>query len=155
MTDTITQQTTEEIASQNQESRSQQRIKELSEKVELTAKERDEFKSLREKDQQVIADLTRENSFNSSFADILGSFPSAKDYKDDIKAKVLAGYDPTDAALAVLGKAGKLGAQPAIQPQNPAGGSADTVMVQGADKPVSELSQEERRAILEKELLIQ
>lgn len=155
MTDTITQQTTEEIASQNQESRSQQRIKELSDKVELTAKERDEKDALlRERDEK-IANLERENSFNSNFADILGSFPSAKDYKDDIRAKVLAGYDPTDAALAVLGKAGKLGGQPAIQPQSPAGGSADTVMVQGADKPVSELSQEERRAILEKELLIQ
>ena len=151
----ITNVSTEDLTRQNEVSRSQQRIQELSAKVELTSKERDEFKTLLEKSTSEIATLKKENEFNSGLADVLSSHPAAKDHKDEIKQKVLAGYSVEDATFAVLGKAGKLGASaPVVAPQNPAGGSASTAMPQAGEKPATEMSQAERRAILEKELLM-
>lgn len=132
-------------------SRAEERIKQLSEKVELTAKERDEVKNLVKERDDKIASLEKENAFNSGFADILGTHPAAKDHKDEIKAKVLSGYSPEDAAYAVLGKAGKLGTS-APAPQV-AGGSADTAMPQGGQKEIKDMSLAEKRAVLEKDLL--
>lgn len=94
-----------------------------------------------------IKELERENAFNSGFVDVLGAYPMAKDHKDEIKAKVLSGYTAEDAALAVLGKAGKLAAPPVATPQNPAGGSASTVPQTGQKTP-QQMSQSERRDIL-------
>lgn len=149
--DTINQ-TTEEIAAANAESRSQQRITQLSEKVELTAKERDEEKRLRGEDQKKISELERENSFNSGYADILSAQPLAKEHKDEIKAKVLTGYTVEDATFAVLGKAGKLGsAQQTISPQV-AGGSASTTPQSGS-KEVKDMSLQEKRDALAKDLV--
>ena len=54
MTEEFNNQTTEEIVEDNKESRSQQRIKQLSDKVESTAKERDKLEELRVKDQEKI-----------------------------------------------------------------------------------------------------
>lgn len=99
-----------------------------------------------------LAALEKENAFNSGFADILGTQPAAKEHRDEIKAKVLAGYTPEDATFAVLGKAGKLG-QPAPAPASPAGGSAPNTISQTGQKTVSEMTQAERRAALEKELI--
>lgn len=133
-------------------SRANERIRQLSEKVELTAKERDEKdKTLKEQGDK-IASLEKENTFNSSFADILGSQPAAKDHKDEIKAKVLAGYTPEDAAYAVLGKAGKLGTQAIAAPQV-AGGSATTNVQTGGQKTIKEMSTAEKRAELEKSIV--
>ncbi len=84
------------------ETESQKRIKQLSDKVELTAKERDEKDKLLNESNTKIATLEKENAFNSSFSDVLGTYSAAKDHKDEIKAKVLAGYSTEDAALAVL-----------------------------------------------------
>ena len=148
----IINQTTEEIEETNKESRSQQRIKQLSDKVELTAKERDEAKTLREQDQKKIAELERENAFNSGFADVLGTHPVAKDHKDKIKEKVLAGYSVEDATFAVLGKAGKLGQTP--ESPQVAGGSATTT-AQTAPKEAKDMNQAERREVLSKELIWQ
>ena len=152
MTEPITQTSTEDIAAQNTETRSQQRIQELSEKVELTSKERDEKDRLLKEMGEKYSTLEKENTFNSGFADILGSHPAAKDHKDEIKTKVFAGYSTEDAALAVLAKAGKLSAQPSFQ-QQIAGGSASTVMPQNGEKPVQEMTQAERREKLSKELI--
>ena len=101
----------------------EKRIKDLSEKVKLTAQERDEQKNLLGERDKTIAELQRENAFNSGFADVLGSHSAAKDHKEEIKAKVLSGYSVEDATFAVLGKAGKLGqAQAQVEITNPAGG---------------------------------
>lgn len=148
-TQDITQASTEELAAQNQQSRSQERIKQLSDKVELTAKERDELKGLVAERDKTIAELQRENTFSSKFADMIGTHPAAKDHKDEIKAKVMSGYDPEDAVLAVLGKAGKLGTN--YQPQMPAGGSAATTVAQATKEP-KDMNQAERRAQLANEL---
>lgn len=152
MTEPITQTPTEEIAVQNNESRSQERIKQLSEKVELTSKERDEKDRLLKEQSEKIAQLERENSFNSGFADVLGTQPAAKDFKDDIKSKVLAGYSVEDATFAVLGKAGKLGAPVSQAPKEIAGGSAPNAMSQ-SQKEIGDMTQSERREALEKSLI--
>jgi len=154
MAEDITNFSTEEIAIQNIESRSNSRIKELSDKVELTAKERDEAKELREQDQKKIQELERESAFNSGFIDMLTSHPGAKDHKDEIKQKVLSGYSVEDATFAVLGKAGKLGTAQAVATQSPAGGSASNTIT-AQEKSIKDMNQAERRAILEKELFWQ
>ncbi len=128
------------------------RIIQLSGKLELTAKERDEKEALIKERDQRIAELEKENTFNSGFADILSTHTAAKDHKDEIKAKVMSGYSVEDAAYAVLGKAGKLGVAQATQ-ASPAGGSATTVVTQQANKTPTEMTQDERRAQLEKDLM--
>lgn len=137
-------------------SESQKRITQLSEKVRLASEERDEKARLLEESTTKIATLERENAFNSGFVDVLSTHSAAKDHKDDIKAKVLSGMSVEDATFAVLGKAGKLGAS---QPQNTAnhvaGGSAPTTQTQTADKSVKEMTQDERRSQLSKDLIWQ
>lgn len=133
--------------------RSQERIQQLSEKVELTAKERDEMKGLVGERDKTIAELQKENTFNSGFSDMLGTYSAAKDHKDEIKTKVLAGYSVEDATLAVLGKAGKLGSQaaPASTPQI-AGGSAVT-NPQSGHKETKDMTLAEKREALSKEIV--
>ncbi len=142
-TDTIIQPST---------SPAEDRIKQLSDKVELAAKERDEKDRLLNESNTKIATLEKENAFNSGFADMLGTHSAAKDHKDDIKTKVFAGYSVEDATLAVLAKAGKLGGMVAPTAQV-AGGSATTTMPQGAQKEIKDMSQAERRAQLEKDIV--
>ena len=154
MTDPINNQTTEEIEDDNKESRSQQRIKQLSDKVELTAKERDELKTIREQDQKKIAELERENTFNSGFADVISTHTAAKDHKDAIKEKVMAGYSIEDATFEVLGKAGKLGKVQESTVTDVAGGSATTTP-QSTQKEPKDMNQSERRDVLSKELIWQ
>jgi hypothetical protein len=129
------------------DSRAQERIKQLSDKVELTSKERDELKTLNET-------TTRERDFYKGYSEIIATQPHAKDHQEEIKEKVLKGYSVQDATFAVLGAAGKLGGTPAPAPQV-AGGSAATAMPQGGEKSPAEMSQAERRAQLEKDLLWQ
>lgn len=124
-------------------SRAEDRIKQLSEKVELTSKERDEMKTLNES-------TTRERDFYKGYADIVTTHPNAKDHQEEIKEKVLKGYSVQDATFAVLGAAGKLGGAPAPAPQV-AGGSAATAMPQGGEKSPQEMTQAERREQLAKD----
>lgn len=150
--DTIIQTSTEELERQNADSRTNDRIRQLSEKVELTSKERDEKDRLLKESNDKIATLEKENTFSSGFSDMLGNYSAAKDHKDEIKAKVMSGYTVEDATLAVLGKAGKLGAVAVQQTTStPAGGSAATAP-QGGQKEAKDMSQVERRAELEKSL---
>lgn len=128
------------------------RIKQLSDKVELTAKERDEKDNQLKESNTKIATLEKENAFNSGFADMLGTHSAAKDHKDEIKAKAMAGYSVEDATLAVLAKAGKLGVAPTTAP-HVAGGSAATTMPQGAQKEVKDMTLAEKRAQLEKDIV--
>ena len=133
----------------DKENKVEKRIKDLSEKVRLTSEERDEQKHRLEESVKKIADLEKENVFNTGFVDILANHSAAKDHKDEIKAKVLAGYSVEDAAFAVLGKAGKLG-QPITAPkiENPAGGSAVNQPITGGEKKINELTRDEKRTRL-------
>lgn len=134
---------------QPETSRSQERIQQLSEKVELTSKERDELKALNEA-------TTRERDFYKGFSEVVTTHAAAKDHQDEIKEKVLKGYSVQDATFAVLGAAGKLG-QAQAQAQRPqvAGGSSDTAIQGNQQKEVKDMTQQERRAQLEKDLIWQ
>ena len=153
MADELTTQSTQELEAQNKESEAQRRINQLSEKVRLTSEERDEIKRLADEKDAKLAETSRERDFFAGFSDMVATNPSAKDHKDDILAKVKGGYTVEDATYAVLGKAGKLGSH-AQAPQSPAGGSSDTTISQGGSKSAGEMTQAERRAMLEKELFI-
>ena len=155
MADPIIEKTADELALENKTSEAEKRIKQLSEKVRLTAEERDEKDTLLKVTNEKLATLEKENSFNSSFVDMLGTYSGAKDHKDEIKAKVLAGYTVEDATLAVLGKAGKLGMTTQSSQTQVAGGSAATTMSSSGHKETKDMSQQERRAQLEKELIWQ
>lgn len=152
MAEDIIEKPVETLELENKLSEGDKRIKQLSEKVRLTSEERDEKDKLLKESGEKIATLERENSFNSGFADMLGTYTAAKDHREDIKAKVLSGYTVEDATLAVLGKAGKLTGV-TITPQSPAGGSATTTVTSTQDKEVKDMSQAERRAQLAKELV--
>lgn len=131
-----------------QPSESEKRIKTLSGKVKETAEERDELKRLGVEKDEKISSLEKENTFNSGFSDIVSANPSAKDFKDDIKSKVMTGMSMEDATFAVLGKAGKLGA-PQGEIISAAGGSASTGIIQPQqDKSIGEMTQAERREAL-------
>lgn len=136
------------IEPSSEPSEAQKRITQLSDKVRITSEEREVQKALVTERDKTIADLQKENTFNSGFADILGQHPAAKDHKDEIKAKVLSGYSPEDAAYAVLGKAGKLGAAKPQEIASPAGGSASFNPPQGGSKKLEEMTREEKRAAI-------
>ena|SRR3990167_4963856 len=136
----------------DKENRVEKRIKDLSEKVRLTAEERDAEKKKLEELTSNSANLQRERDFYASFSDVVSTNPAAKDHKEDILAKVKSGYTVEDATYAVLGKAGKLN-QPQPVVENPAGGAAAVNQsASGGEKPISEMTREEKRnALLEAE----
>jgi hypothetical protein len=142
--ETITQPTP--VPAAPEVSPAQERITQLSDKVKTVSEEKD----------KALADASaaeKRATFAEGFADVLGTQPAAKDHKDEIKAKVLAGLSVEDATFAVLGKAGKLGNAPiAPIPTTPAGGSAATVPAQTGEKSIGDMTQAERRAEIAKTL---
>lgn len=126
-----------------EESRANERITQLSEKVKTEAE-------AREKAEKSSADAEKRAQFAEGYADFALSHPTAKEFKAQIQEKVLGGMSVEDAGFAVLGKAGKLGVEgPMVQP---AGGSASTTPPQTGQKQVSDMTQAERREELAKQL---
>lgn len=121
-------------------SRPDNRFKDLSEKVETTAKERDEATAKADAAQKEV-------EFYKGFSKISSKYEGAADYQDKILEKVNSGYDLEDATVSVLAKAGKLNASQA-QRSSPAGGSASTAIKAGDEKPVGEMTVTEKRAAL-------
>ena len=131
----------------NEPSESQKRITDLSGKVKTAADERDTANTRAEAAEAKAAEAERVAAFSEGFVDVVAGNPAAKDFKDDIKAKVLGGYSLEDATFAVLGKAGKLN-QPQVETNQGqfAGGSATTNLpAQGMEKSAAEMTQDERR----------
>lgn len=145
MTDELTnddeQGTTEVETTEEKPSRSTNRFKDLSDKVETTAKERDEATAK-------ATALEKELQFHKGFSKITSKFSGASEYEDKIKEKVLAGADPEEATVAILYKAGKLdmGSAPAPR-QSPMGGSAGTTMTSG-EKSLGDMTTAEKREAL-------
>ena len=132
-----------------QPSEVEKRIKTLSDKVRLTAEERDEQARLLREAGDKTAAVERERDFYQGFSDVVSTNPAAKDHKDAILEKVKLGYTVEDATYAVLGKAGKLNnPAPTTETQPIAGGSAVTNPPQGGEKSISEMTQAERREVL-------
>lgn len=136
----------------NQPSESEKRIKDLSGKVRDTAAERDQARTDADAAKAGEAKAQRTADFYKGFSGLVAANPSAKDHEADILAKVEGGYTVEDATFAVLGKAGKLN-QPKAEEMHIAGGSSNTAIPQGgAQKPVGQMTQQEKRtALLEAE----
>ena len=131
------------------ENKVEKRIKDLSEKVKLTSEERDEKEKLLKESSDKIAGLEKERDFFSSFGDSLAKYPQASEFKDAIKDKVLHGYTVEDATVSVLAKEGKLEKEVKMTPkENPAGGSAVNQNMGGGQKPLSDMTRDEKRAAL-------
>lgn len=138
-----------ELEQELETNRSEERIKQLSGKVEMTAKERDEQAQLAKESAEKAATAEKERDFYKGFADEVAKNPAARDLQDEIKSKVMAGYSLEDATIASLAKAGKLqSTAPVVERENPAGGSAATNAPQGGTKTVAEMSRDEKRAAL-------
>lgn len=135
----------EEINSRN---RVEERIKSLSDKVRLTAEERDAAQAKIQAEAEARAKAEKERDFYASFSDSVTKYPGASEYKSVIMEKVLSGYSTEDATIAVLAKEGKLGAAPVAQPTVNIGGSAINLPQSGTPKPLSEMSREEKRQAL-------
>ena len=128
----------------------EKRIKDLSEKVKLTATERDELKTLNGELEGKITTANKERDFFKDFSASSARYPQATEYQDAIKEKVMSGYTVEDATVAVLAKENKLSnyTPPAPKQVSPAGGSATNNISQGGEKSLSEMNREEKRAEL-------
>lgn len=107
------------------------RFEQLSEKVILTSKERDEALAKAKAEADRADALAKETSFYKDFSANVTKYPNASEYQDQILEKVKGGYTTEDAMVAVLAKEGKLNATsaPVQQPSGQVeGGSAPTVM---------------------------
>lgn len=126
----------------------EERIKKLSSKVRDTAAERDEAKAAAQAAEQARIALEKERDFLNSFSDHVVKYPAAAEHKDAIKEKVLAGYSPEDAVVAVLAANNQFApAQAPVEMAPIAGGSA-TIQLTGDSRPNNQMTQEERRAKL-------
>ena len=134
------------------ENKVEKRIKDLSEKVRLTAEERDAEKRKLEEESTKASGLQKEVEFLNSFGDQLSKHPEASPYRDKIKEKVLKGYSVEDATISTLASEGKLNPRE-VQVDNVAGGSATVNQpITGGQKKPSEMTRDEKRvALLEAE----
>ncbi len=133
-----------------EKSRSEERFTQLSEKVKEEA-------IARQAAEKRATDAEKKAAFADGYADMVATNPAAKEFKADIEAKFMSGYTVEDATLATLAKAGKLGTPQAAQPTagEIAGGSSPVSPPQGSgQKPVSEMTLAEKRAQLDKDLLL-
>lgn len=142
-------------ATLNEPSDAEKRIKQLSGKVKEEAEARVAETAAREAAEKRAQEAERLASFNEGFADIVAETPAARELKDQMKEKVLGGMSIEDAKFAVLGKAGMLGGAQHQETQSPAGGSAPTTPAIQKDKSAKDMSTDEKRAILEQNLIWQ
>lgn len=142
------------LEGESKESEAITRIKELSNKVKITSAERDELAATKVTLETERDSAVKETNFYKSYADSAVKYPAAKEHQDEIKAKVLAGYDMEDAFVSVLAKAGKLNPETQRPDKiSAAGGSASTTTQNnGGQKSVSEMTQAERREALKETL---
>lgn len=133
----------------NSKNKIEERLRDLSGKVKLTAQERDEIAKAKQELEDKNKSLAKEVEFYSSFSKTSSKYPNAGEHLDEIKAKVLAGYDPEDATISVLAKAGKLTApRQEVDKSTALGGSAVNNPSSKGPKPLHEMSRDEKRAML-------
>lgn len=141
--------TTEE---QEKTNKVEKRIKDLSEKVRVTATERDDLAKAKDQAEADKGAALKDVDFYKNFSTVSSKYTGAAEYQDKIKEKVNAGYDLEDATISILAKEGKFvpPAQPVeVKPrQSPAGGSATTTVKAGGEKPIKEMTSSDLRAAL-------
>ena len=121
--------------------RKDNRFKDLSDKVKSTSEERDKLATEK-------AEAEKERDFFKGFSNQVAKYPAAAELQDKILEKVKAGYEVEDATVAILNREGKLTPQPQAKPGSPAGGSATNTMKGGGEKPLGEMTRDEKRAQL-------
>ena len=130
-------------------SRSKSRINELSDKVAIEAKAREEAEASRKKAEAESAANAKERDFYKSFSGEASKYSAASKYEEDIKAKVMAGYTVADATVSVLAAKGELTASRTVDKIESAGGSAGTTITGNTQKKPSEMTQAERLSALQ------
>lgn len=101
------------------------RFEELSEKVILTSKERDDALAKAKLEELARIDVEKERDFLKDFSSNVSKYPGAGEYQDKILEKVKSGYSTEDAMVSVLAKEGKLTAPiPEVKTPQAEGGSA-------------------------------
>lgn len=121
--------------------------KAISDKKEAETRFEVEQKARQESDAKV-AQMEKETNFLNSFSDVSAKFPTASEFKDKIKEKVMtSGYSVDDATVAVLHAEGRLTSTP-VQQGNVAGGSAPNQIIQSGNKTLKEHTSAERWEML-------
>lgn len=125
------------------ENRSESRIKAL-------ADQKTKAEKALEKERLERETFKKEAEFYKTFNSQLAKYKNAGEFQDQIKEKVMAGYDMEDATISILARNGKLESvtPPPPPKESPAGGSAVTNITANIDKPITEMSREEKRAKL-------
>lgn len=141
---------------QEQISKAEKRIKSLSEKVKLTSQERDELASAKEKVEAEKAQALKDVDFFKNFNTLTSKYPGSSEFQDKIKEKFNQGYELEDATISELVKAGRFTppTPEVARKESPAGGSASNTVRSGGEKPLSEMTQAERRKLLEDSLQV-
>lgn len=113
---------------------------------ELAAKE----SKAREKAEKEAEAARKDLEFYKNFNTVSSKYQGASEYQDQIREKAALGLSLDEAAMLVLTQEGKYTppTAPVEPPPSPVGGSAATQLKAGGDKPIGEMTQEERRAEL-------
>lgn len=127
------------------------RFEQLSEKVILTSKERDELSKAKGALETENKSISQERDFYKDFSANVSKYPQASEYQDKILEKVKAGYSTEDAMVSVLNKEGKLTAPTGVPTQPPTraqieGGSAPTNIPTSTEPKTLD---EKRKALME------
>ena len=120
------------------------RNKDLSDKLKAEGEARAKAEAERES-------AVKEADFFKNFNPLVSKYQGAGEYQEQIKERVLKGYDVEEATVAVLAKEGKYTPPVAPEPpkDSPAGGSAINTMNTGGDKSLEDMSRDEKREALE------
>lgn len=118
------------------------RIQQLSEKTKIAHQEKEAAEKAKAEAETKAQSFEKQTEFYKNFSQLSTKYPEAINYQDQILERVNKGYDQEEATIAVLGKEGKFGIQPASQtPPRPEGGSAITNV---SDEGKTELNIDEK-----------
>ncbi len=125
------------------------RFQTLSDKVKSEAQEREKAQAQLKTEADARLNAEKERDFYKSFSTISSKHPEAAQFQEQILERVNKGYDPEEAALAVLAKEGKLqNFQPAPRQVQAEGGSALNQLSEG-NKEMQEMTLDEKRSALQ------
>lgn len=137
---------TEEIITRNKK-----KINSLSEKLGESEKEKADLAKAKEEAEAKANAATKDAEFFKGFNTISSKYQAASEYQDQIREKVMAGYELEDAAIAVLNREGKF--TPALQAEQrqplAAGGSASIGITDNVEKPFEKMSRSELKSALQ------
>lgn len=128
--------------------RKDKKINSLSEKLEITEKERADLALKAETEAQAKETAEKERDFFKGFNSMSSKYQGATDHQEKIWDKVKSGYDIEDATISVLAKEGKYNPPSHEERFTAAGGSASTGITDQVEKAPKDMDQSERLAIL-------